>query len=83
MGPDVVPGATFPNYEFTAHTRKLVSRGVDVIEPFHFGSKGQTPGLHLGWADCSSFVSFNDPDGNGWLIQEVKKRAPEACLRRR
>jgi hypothetical protein len=23
-----------------------------------------------------SFVSFNDPDGNGWLIQEVKTRAP-------
>jgi pimeloyl-ACP methyl ester carboxylesterase len=27
-------------------------------------------------ADYNSFISFSDPDGNGWLIQEVKKRAP-------
>jgi hypothetical protein len=55
---------------------ELVDRGVDVSEPFHFGPKGQTSGLDPGWADYNSFMSFSDPDGNGWLIQEVKKRAP-------
>ena len=45
-------------------------------EPFHFGSEGQTPGLDPGRADYSSFISFSDPDGNNWLIQEVKQRAP-------
>ena len=27
-------------------------------------------------ADYGSFASFSDPDGNGWLLQEVKTRAP-------
>lgn len=54
----------------------LVARGVQVSEPFHFGPEGQTAGLHPTRADYSSFVSFKDPDGNGWLIQEVKKRLP-------
>ena len=26
--------------------------------------------------DYASFASFSDPDGNGWLLQDVKKRAP-------
>jgi len=29
-----------------------------------------------GHRDYGSFASFSDPDGNGWLLQEVKKRAP-------
>ena len=27
-------------------------------------------------ADYGSFASFSDPDGNGWLVQEIKTRAP-------
>ena len=55
---------------------ELVKRGVKVSEPFHFGPHGQTPGLDPGRASYNSFVSFSDPDGNGWLIQEIKKRLP-------
>ena len=51
---------------------ELVERGVDVSEPFHFGETGQTPGLHPERADYGSYLSFSDPDGNGWLLQEVK-----------
>jgi hypothetical protein len=29
-----------------------------------------------GHADYGSFVTFSDPDGNGWLLQEIKKRLP-------
>ena len=54
-----------------------MNRGVDVSEPFHFGPKGQASGLNPERADYNSFVSFSDPDGNSWLIQEVKQRAPE------
>jgi catechol 2,3-dioxygenase-like lactoylglutathione lyase family enzyme len=54
----------------------LSDRGVDVGEPFHFGAEGQTPGLHPERADYGSYLSFEDPDGNGWLIQEVRNRAP-------
>jgi hypothetical protein len=33
-------------------------------------------GVDPGRADYNSFISFSDPDGNGWLILEVKQRAP-------
>lgn len=53
----------------------LVERGVDASEPFHFGPEGQVPGVDPNRGDYSSFVSVSDPDGNGWLIQEVKYQA--------
>ncbi len=54
---------------------ELAGRGVDVSEPFHFGAEGQTPGLHPERADYGTYLSLKDPDGNTWLIQEVKQRA--------
>ncbi|HET9879421.1 MAG TPA: VOC family protein [Candidatus Limnocylindria bacterium] len=50
----------------------LVERGVDVSEPFHFGPEGQTNGVHPERADYGTFMSLGDPDGNGWLVQEVR-----------
>jgi catechol 2,3-dioxygenase-like lactoylglutathione lyase family enzyme len=76
----VTPGAYQGLYlissDIEATRAELFDRGVDVSEPFHFGPEGQTPGLDPGRADYNSFVAFSDPDGNGWLIQEVKQRAP-------
>ena len=54
----------------------LSDRGVDVGDFFHFGAAGQTPGLHPERVHYGSYVSFEDPDGNGWLVQEVRNRAP-------
>jgi len=51
---------------------ELIERGVAVSEPFHFSEDGQMPGLDPGRRDYNSFLSFDDPDGNGWLVQEVK-----------
>jgi hypothetical protein len=60
----------------TASARScLAERGVDVGEPFHFGAEGQTPGLHPERADYGTYLSFSDPDGNGWLVQEVGRQA--------
>ena len=53
---------------------ELAGRGVDVSEPFHFGADGQEPGLDPERRDYGSFLSFADPDGNGWLVQEVRSR---------
>jgi catechol 2,3-dioxygenase-like lactoylglutathione lyase family enzyme len=53
----------------------LAGRGVDIGEPFHFGAEGQTPGLHPERADYGTYLTFADPDGNRWLVQEVKARA--------
>ncbi|MBO0722491.1 MAG: VOC family protein [Blastocatellia bacterium] len=62
--------------DLEATRAELVERGVEVSEPFHFGPAGQTSGLDPGRASYNSFVSFKDPDGNEWLIQEIKQRAP-------
>jgi catechol 2,3-dioxygenase-like lactoylglutathione lyase family enzyme len=54
---------------------ELSGNGVEISEPFHFGEAGQTPGLDPNRADYGTFASFSDPDGNGWLLQEVRQRA--------
>jgi len=51
----------------------LVERGIEVGEPFHFGAEGQSPGLHPERTDYGSFATFADPDGNTWLLQEVRR----------
>jgi predicted enzyme related to lactoylglutathione lyase len=51
----------------------LVARGLEISEPFHFGPQGQTTGLDPERRSYGSFASFSDPDGNGWLVQEVKR----------
>jgi catechol 2,3-dioxygenase-like lactoylglutathione lyase family enzyme len=52
----------------------LAGRGVEISEIFHFGAEGQAPGPHPERSDYGSFATFSDPDGNGWLLQEVKHR---------
>jgi hypothetical protein len=53
----------------------LVARGADVSEPFHFGPEGQSPGLSPGRGNYETYLSLSDPDGNGWLVQEVGHNA--------
>jgi catechol 2,3-dioxygenase-like lactoylglutathione lyase family enzyme len=53
----------------------LTDRGIKIEGPFHFGPEGQTPGFPLERADYATYGSFTDPDGNGWLLQEVPSRA--------
>ena len=64
--------------DIDAARAELDSRGVDVSEIFHFGSGGQTLGHEPNRADYGSFLSFADPDGNSWLVQEVGRREPAA-----
>lgn len=60
---------------------ELVARGAEVGEVFHF-SRGPAPfgeqvsGTAPGHASYASYASFKDPDGNGWLLQEVTTRFP-------
>ena len=61
--------------DIEAARAELVDRGLEISEPFHFGAEGQAPGLHPERADYGTYLSFSDPDGNGWLIQEVRQRA--------
>jgi predicted enzyme related to lactoylglutathione lyase len=49
---------------------ELVTRGAPVSEPFHFEAGGQQPGPDPGRRDYNTFLTLEDPDGNGWLVQE-------------
>jgi catechol 2,3-dioxygenase-like lactoylglutathione lyase family enzyme len=56
----------------------LVGRGADVSELFHFTAIGGTrvQGADPVARSYGSYAEFSDPDGNGWLLQEVKARLP-------
>ncbi len=54
---------------------ELTGRGVDVSEVFHFEEGAQKPGPDPERASYNSFLTFSDPEGNGWLVQEVNKPA--------
>jgi catechol 2,3-dioxygenase-like lactoylglutathione lyase family enzyme len=58
--------------DIDAARAELTGRGVDASEVYHFGPQGQTPGPDPQRASYNSFLSFSDPDGNGFLVQEVK-----------
>ena len=48
----------------------LVDRGVDVSDVFHLAG-GRMPGPDPERRSYQSYASFSDPDGNGWLLQEI------------
>jgi catechol 2,3-dioxygenase-like lactoylglutathione lyase family enzyme len=54
----------------------LVTAGVDVGAIFHRGPEGQGTGPDPEHRSYLSLASFNDPDGNRWLLQEVTTRLP-------
>ena len=71
-------------YDIDEARADLIGRGVEVSEPFHDvtgvfhhrGTGGRLNGPAPGHADYGSFAAFSDPDGNGWLLQEIKTRLP-------
>ncbi|MCO6003778.1 VOC family protein [Actinoallomurus purpureus] len=59
--------------DIDAARAELAGRGLEVGDVFHFGAGGQAPGHDPERRDYGSFASFSDPDGNGWLLQEVRR----------
>jgi catechol 2,3-dioxygenase-like lactoylglutathione lyase family enzyme len=58
---------------------ELHSRGIDVSDIWHgppFPVQARQPGIDPERASYESFFSFNDPDDNLWLVQEVTTRHP-------
>jgi predicted enzyme related to lactoylglutathione lyase len=72
MTPGSLHGLHLCVSDIVAARAELVERGVDISEPFHFGEAGQTPGLDPERRTYSTFMTFKDPDGNTWLVQEKK-----------
>lgn len=59
--------------DIDAARAELVERGTSVSDIFHFESGRQVPGPDPQRSDYNSFFSFSDPDGNGFLVQEVRR----------
>jgi catechol 2,3-dioxygenase-like lactoylglutathione lyase family enzyme len=53
----------------------LIGRGVEVSELFHLDG-GPVPGPDPERRSYQTYAAFSDPDGNGWLLQEVRERLP-------
>jgi catechol 2,3-dioxygenase-like lactoylglutathione lyase family enzyme len=61
--------------DIVAAHAELRERGIPVSDIFHFGAQGQAEGPDPNHGDYASYATFADPDGNGWLLQEVPSRA--------
>ena len=64
--------------DIDAAREDLISRGVEVSEVFHNDAQthAPVPGPDPQRRSYQSYASFSDPDGNGWLLQEIKTRLP-------
>jgi hypothetical protein len=52
---------------------ELAGRGVEVGQARHIADGAWTPGLDPQLRSYMSFAEFADPDGNLWLLQEVRR----------
>jgi catechol 2,3-dioxygenase-like lactoylglutathione lyase family enzyme len=65
--------------DIEAAHKVFVARGITASEVFHgspFSPAGRISGPDPERKSYSSYVSFADPDGNAWIVQEVTRRAP-------
>jgi catechol 2,3-dioxygenase-like lactoylglutathione lyase family enzyme len=82
--PGSVQGLHLVVYDIDEARADLVGRGIDISELWHdaggvfhhAGTTDRVSGPHPERADYGTFASFEDPDGNGWIVQEIKKRLP-------
>ena len=83
---DLAPGTLTDLYlivdDLDAAREELIRLGADVSEVWHgrgvqpVDGRADVPGHDPDGSSYGSFASFNDPDGNRWLLQEIKQRLP-------
>ena len=84
MKPGSINSLTLAVDDIEAARKDLIARGVKVSEVFHyaggpFNNTGMNPrvsGRDAEGRSYFSFASFEDPDGNGYLLQEIQTRLP-------
>ncbi|WP_431954569.1 VOC family protein [Actinacidiphila sp. bgisy167] len=82
--PGSVQGLHLIVEDVVAARQELAGRGVAVSEVFHdaggvfhrAGTEGRVPGPDAERRSYCSYASFNDPDGNEWVFQEITERLP-------
>jgi catechol 2,3-dioxygenase-like lactoylglutathione lyase family enzyme len=80
-GPGSAQGIFLIVSDIEAARDDLVRRGVEVSEVFHFAKApapfgGRVSGIAPGHISYGSYAGFKDPDGNGWVLQEITTRLP-------
>ena len=76
MQPGSVERLEVAVHDINAAREDLISKGADVSEVFHREGTEQLPGPDPEGRSYMTYASFSDPDGNGWLLQEIKERLP-------
>jgi hypothetical protein len=59
--------------------KQVVAGGINASEVFHgspFSPAGRISGPNPELQSYRSYISFDDPDGNAWIVQEVTRRLP-------
>ncbi|HEY1307633.1 MAG TPA: VOC family protein [Vicinamibacterales bacterium] len=81
--PGSVQGNFLVVHDIEAARGDLAAHGAKMSEVFHFdgplhvdGTNGRVPGKDPDGQSYRSWASFSDPDGNSWLLQEIKTRLP-------
>lgn len=80
--PGSVQGLHLIVEDVVAARNDLLARGIPVSELFHdeggifhrVGPEGRSPGPNPERKSYASYASFSDPDGNGWVMQEITVR---------
>jgi catechol 2,3-dioxygenase-like lactoylglutathione lyase family enzyme len=82
--PGSVKGLVLVVGDIEAAYDELVEKGIGIGQIFH-GPKGLAyysggvlpePGIEPDRKSYFSFTAFSDPDGNGWIVQEITQRLP-------
>jgi len=73
--PGSIRGALIVSDIEAAH-KELVARGIKPSEVFHGSPFSRISGPDPERQSYNSYVSFEDPDGNMWIVQEVTRRLP-------
>ena len=72
----ILPGQDLVVNDIDAARDELAGHGAEVSEVFHTDRDTRVPGPDPEHRSYRSLASFSDPDGNGWLLQEVTTRLP-------
>ena len=72
MAPGSIKGLHLVVEDIAAAREEMVRRGLDVTDIRHMSAEGWKPGPDPAHSKYNSFADFTDPDGNQWLLQEVR-----------
>ena len=75
VAPGSLKGAQLVVDDIEAAHAHLEERGIANSGPQHFVDGQLTAGVEPNHVDYGTFVFFDDPDGNSWAVQEVRKHA--------